>query len=47
MNTKFATLAYICIQIMNLSNFYPLEVVARGREAQLQVGKNLNSIAYF
>ena len=26
----------------DLSNFYPLEVVARGSETQLQVGKNLN-----
>ena len=25
-----------------MSNFQPLEVVGRGRETQLQVGKNLN-----
>ena len=26
----------------NMSNFYPLEVVGRGSETQIQVGKNLN-----
>ena len=26
----------------NMSNFYPLEVVGRGSETQLQVGQNLN-----
>ena len=26
----------------NMRNFYPLGVVARGSEAQLQVGENLN-----
>ena len=27
-----------------MSNFHPLEVVGRGSEAQIQVGKNLNKI---
>ena len=26
-----------------MGNFYPLEVVGRGSETQLQVGENLNS----
>ena len=38
---KFAKLAYMFIQIVQ-SNFYPLEVVGRGSETQIQVGKNLN-----
>ena len=29
-----------------MSNFHPLEVVARGSETQLQVGENLNYIIY-
>ena len=31
---------------VGLSNFHPLEVVGRGREIQLQVGKRLNIIIY-
>ena len=27
-----------------MSNFHPLEVVARGSETQLQVGENLNDL---
>ena len=27
-----------------MSNFYPLEVVGRGSETQLQVAKNVNGI---
>ena len=30
----------------NESNFYPLEVVGRGSETQLQVGKKLNFITW-
>ena len=37
---------YICKIIVsnttNMSNFYPLEVVAHGSKTQFQVGKNLN-----
>ena len=29
-----------------MSNFYPLEVVGRGRETQLQVGGKLNDVIY-
>ena len=29
---------------LNMSNFYPIEVVGRGSETQLQVGGNLNEI---
>ena len=32
----------VCFDL-NGSNFYPLEVVGRGSETQLQVGTNLNS----
>ena len=38
MNILFAKLVYIYNQIAN--NFYPLEVVGRGSETQLQVGKH-------
>ena len=31
---------YDVIQIVNISNFHPLEVVGRGSETQLQVGEN-------
>ena len=27
-----------------MSNFYPLEIVGRGSETQLQVGENLNDL---
>ena len=37
------TLAYVLIRIFpSMSDFYPLEVVGRGSETQLQVGKNIN-----
>ena len=29
-----------------MSNFHPLEVVDRGSETQLQVGKNLNYLTF-
>ena len=29
---------------MTMGNFHPLEVVGRGSDAQLQVGKNLNKL---
>ena len=29
-----------------MSNFHPLEVVGRGSETQLQVGNNLNELAW-
>ena len=29
---------------INVSNFYPLEVVGRGSETPLEVGKNLKAI---
>ena len=32
----------VWFEIKQLSNFHPLEVVDRGSEPQLQVGKNLN-----
>ena len=28
--------------VSNMSNFHPLQVVCRGSETQLEVGKNLN-----
>ena len=28
--------------LTNMSNFHPLEIVGRGSETQLQVGKNLS-----
>ena len=31
-----------CLKKINMSNFYPLEVVSRGSETQLQEGENLN-----
>ena len=31
---------------MKQSDFHPLEVVGRGSETQLQVGKNLNRITW-
>ena len=34
-------LTYVSIQITYVSNYYLLEVVGHGSEAQLQVGKNL------
>ena len=30
------------LQITNISNFHPFEVVGRGSETQFQVGENLN-----
>ena len=30
----------------NVSNFHPFEVVGRGSGTQLQMGENLNQIAY-
>ena len=41
-------LQMFCLQIKQIimSNFHPLEVVARGSETQLQVGGNLNFITY-
>ena len=44
MSNKLVRLT-ILIQINAcVSNFYPVEVVARGSETQLQLGKNLNCI---
>ena len=37
---------YLKLNILDVSNFHPLEVVARGSEAQLQVGKNLNKLTW-
>ena len=34
------------LKIKNMSNFHPLEVVGRGSETQLRVGKNLNKIGF-
>ena len=41
---KILRLAYICIQVgqINVSIAYPPEVVDRGSETQLQVGKAIN-----
>ena len=44
MNTEFATLADL--KCSHVSYFSPLEVVDRGSETQLQVGKNLNCLNY-
>ena len=44
MASTFGRLAYVFIQIdQNMSNFYPLEVVGRGNEIQLQMGKKFGS----
>ena len=32
------------LKLNKMSHFYPLEVVGRGSETQLQVGENLNTI---
>ena len=42
MSNKFAKLAYFCIQIVctHVSILYPLQVVRRGSETQLQEGFN-------
>ena len=41
MGNKFARLPYVWIEILhNASMFYPLEVVGRGSETQLQVDQN-------
>ena len=41
---KHQDLQMFAIKLTNTSNFYPLEVVGRGSETQLQVGENLNDI---
>ena len=33
---------YFALNFTNVRNFYPLEVVNRGSETQLQVGRNVN-----
>ena len=39
-------LTYVCILRVHVSIFYPLEVVDRGSDPHLQVGKILNSTTY-
>ena len=34
------------LELTNLTDFHPLEVVARGSETQLQVGENLKSFDF-
>ena len=38
--SKYQDLQKFDLKINDMSNFYPLEVVGRGSETQLQVGKN-------
>ena len=41
MSIKLAKLAYVLIQSIYVSTFYPFEVMGRGSETQLQVVKNV------
>ena len=37
---KREDLQFFSLKLTNIDNFYPLEVVGRGSETQLQVGEN-------
>ena len=40
---KHQDLQMCCLKLTDMNKYYPLEVVGRGGEMQLQVGKDLNN----